>query len=254
MPDLLEERGSLLVAVLEAADGRVPVVAHTGAMTTADTVRLTVHAATVGAASAMVVLPYYELLTTREVEAHLGEVAAAVGIPLMYDNLPTATGVTLSVDELGSLARRGIIASVEDTGGDGVWFDQLLGRYGDDLQVLHGGDTLTFAALAAGAPGAVWGRSQRPARTCGRALRHRRAPAGPGPWPADLGADPRAHGLPGGRGVHAAGQGRLPPGRCHHRAPACIAAVARGRRAGLVGTPVGRRGPALTVHRHPVRA
>lgn len=153
----LEERESLLVTVLDAADGRVPVVAHTGAMTTADAIRLTVHAATVGAASAMVVLPYYEPLTIREVEHHLGEIATAVDLPLMYYNLPTATGVSLSVDQVGSLARRGIIASVKDTGGDGAWLDQLLGRYGDDLQVLNGGDTLTFAALAAGAPAAVWG-------------------------------------------------------------------------------------------------
>lgn len=153
----LEEREALLETVLDAVGGRVPVVAHTGAMTTDEAIRLTVHAATAGAASAMVVLPYYEPLTRDEVTGYLGDIASAVDLPLMYYNLPTATGVSLSVDEVGELARRGIIASVKDTGGDGAWFDQLLGRYGDDLQVLNGGDTLTFAALCAGAPAAVWG-------------------------------------------------------------------------------------------------
>ena len=152
-----DEREALLVSVLDAVGGRAPVVAHTGAMTTAEAIRLTVHAAAAGAASAMVVLPYYEPLTFAEAERYLGDIAAAVDIPLMYYNLPSATGVMLSVDEVGSLARRGIIASVKDTGGDAAWLDQLLGRYGDDLQVLNGGDTLTFAALAAGAPAAVWG-------------------------------------------------------------------------------------------------
>ena len=153
----LEEREALLVTVLDEVAGRVPVVAHTGAMTTDDAIRLTVHAAAAGAACAMVVLPYYEPLTRPEVTGYLGDIASAVDLPLMYYNLPTATGVSLSVDEVGELARRGIIASVKDTGGDAAWFDQLLGRYGDDLQVINGGDTLTFAALCAGAPAAVWG-------------------------------------------------------------------------------------------------
>jgi dihydrodipicolinate synthase/N-acetylneuraminate lyase len=146
-----------LVSVIDEVGGRVPVVAHTGAMTTAEAIRLTAHAAAAGAASAMVVLPYYEPLSSIEVERYLGDVASSVDIPLMYYNLPSATGVSLSIDELGSLARRGIIASVKDTGGDASWLDQLLGRYGDDLQVLNGGDTLTFAALTAGVPAAVWG-------------------------------------------------------------------------------------------------
>lgn len=153
----LEEREALLETVLDAVGGRVPVVAHTGAMTTAAAIRLSEHAATAGAACVMVVLPYYEPLTRDEVTGYLGDIASAVDLPLMYYNLPTATGVSLSVDEVGELARRGVIASVKDTGGDAAWFDQLLGRYGDDLQVLNGGDTLTFAALCAGAPAAVWG-------------------------------------------------------------------------------------------------
>ena len=89
------ERREVTEVTVEAAAGRVPVVAGTGALSTHETVELSVHAERAGATAVMVVPPFYEALSWRELLAHYTAVAEAISIPIMYYNLPSASGVTL---------------------------------------------------------------------------------------------------------------------------------------------------------------
>jgi 4-hydroxy-tetrahydrodipicolinate synthase len=145
------ERRQLTEATVEAAAGRVPVVAGTGALSTRETVELSRAAEQAGAAAVMVVPPFYDPLPWRELLAHYTAVADAIEIPIMYYNLPSATGVTLTAEQLRALP----IASLKDTGGDAKAATELLQTDGPTL--LNGWDTMTFAALAAGARAVVWG-------------------------------------------------------------------------------------------------
>jgi 4-hydroxy-tetrahydrodipicolinate synthase len=145
------ERRRLVEVTVEAAAGRVPVVAGTGALSTRETVELSLHAEAAGAAAVMIVPPFYEALSRRELRAHYTAVAGAIGIPIMYYNLPGASGVTLTADQLRELP----IACLKDTGGDAVLATELIQTDGPTL--LNGWDTLTFAALAAGVRAVVWG-------------------------------------------------------------------------------------------------
>jgi dihydrodipicolinate synthase/N-acetylneuraminate lyase len=138
------ERRQLVEATVEAAAGRVPVVAGTGALSTAETVALSVHAERAGAAAVMIVPPFYEALAWRELLAHYSAVAQAIEIPIMYYNLPSASGVTLTAEQLRALP----VTSLKDTGGDATAATELIQTDGPTL--LNGWDTLTFAALAAG--------------------------------------------------------------------------------------------------------
>ena len=145
------ERRQLVEATVVAAAGRVPVVAGTGALSTAETVELSVHAEQAGAAAVMVVPPFYDALGWRELHAHFTAVAGAIDIPIMYYNLPSASGVKLTPDQLRELP----VASLKDTGGDASWAAEVLA--GDGPTLLNGWDTLTFSALAAGVEAVVWG-------------------------------------------------------------------------------------------------
>jgi 4-hydroxy-tetrahydrodipicolinate synthase len=145
------ERRRLTELTIAAADGRVPVVAGTGALSTRETVALSVHAEQVGAAAVMVVPPFYEAPGWRELQAHYAAVADAVAIPIMYYNLPSATGVRLTAEQLRALP----IACLKDTGGDASAATELIQTDGPTL--LNGYDTQTFAALAAGVRAVVWG-------------------------------------------------------------------------------------------------
>src|SRR5918911_3988772 len=88
------ERRELVEVTVEAAAGRVPVVAGTGALSTRETVELSRHAEASGAAAVMVVPPFYDALSWPELLAHYAAVADAIAIPIMYYNLPSATGIT----------------------------------------------------------------------------------------------------------------------------------------------------------------
>jgi dihydrodipicolinate synthase/N-acetylneuraminate lyase len=145
------ERRLLIETTVEAAAGRVPVVAGTGALSTRETVELSVHAEQTGAAAVMIVPPFYDALSWPELLAHYSAVADAIEIPIMYYNLPGASGVTLSAEQLRQLP----VTCLKDTGGDAVAATELIQTDGPTL--LNGWDTLTFAALAAGVRAVVWG-------------------------------------------------------------------------------------------------
>ena len=145
------ERRQLVEVTVEAAAGRVPVVAGAGALSTRETVELSVHAERAGAAAVMIVPPFYDALSWRELRAHYTAVADAIAIPIMYYNLPSASGVKLTAEQLAELP----ITCLKDTGGDAVAATELIQTDGPTL--LNGWDTLTFAALAAGVRAVVWG-------------------------------------------------------------------------------------------------
>ena len=148
------ERRQLVEATIEAAAGRVPVVAGTTALSTRETVELSAHAEAAGAAAVMVAPPFYEPLSWRELYAHFAAVAEAIGIPIMYYNLPAATGVRLTAAQLRELQGAGVTC-LKDSGGDAIAATELIQTDGPVL--LNGADTLTFAALAAGVEAVVWG-------------------------------------------------------------------------------------------------
>jgi 4-hydroxy-tetrahydrodipicolinate synthase len=145
------ERRQLVEVTVQAAAGRVPVVAGTGALSTRETVELSVHAERAGATAVMIVPPFYDALSWRELLAHYAAVADAIEIPIMYYNLPSATGVKLTAAQLRELP----VTCLKDTGGDAVAATELIQTDGPTL--LNGWDTLTFAALAAGVRAVVWG-------------------------------------------------------------------------------------------------
>ena len=151
------ERRRLAEVTIEAAAGRLPVVVATGALSTHETVELSVHAERTGAAAVMIVPPFYDALSWRELLAHYRAVADRIAIPIMYYNLPSASGVTLDPGQFRELRRTARVTSLKDTGGDAVAATQVMHSGGDLPTLLNGWDTLTFAALAAGVRAVVWG-------------------------------------------------------------------------------------------------
>ena len=146
------ERKLLIETVVKAADGRVPVVAGTGALSTRETVELSVHAEQAGAAAVMIIPPYYDAPSWRELKAFFGAVADAISIPIMYYNMPGVSGTTLTAEQLAELPG---VTCLKDTGGDATFAQALF--HGDGPTLLNGFDTHTFHALATGVEAVVWG-------------------------------------------------------------------------------------------------
>ncbi|KAL4863616.1 hypothetical protein BDV12DRAFT_206373 [Aspergillus spectabilis] len=150
------ERKQLTELCVKFAGGRVPVVAGTGGLSTADAVELSVHAAQAGAAAVMVVPPFYDPVTLDELKELLLEIHTASKLPIMYYNIPAASGLTLSPTEIASLSSVGV-KYLKDTSGNAPALTELVFGLSEHITAFNGWDTLTFYGLAAGCPGGVWG-------------------------------------------------------------------------------------------------
>ncbi|MGP4030076.1 dihydrodipicolinate synthase family protein [Actinomadura sp. 3N407] len=153
----LAERKQLTEVCVEAAEGRVPVIAGTGALSTADAVELGAHAAEVGATALMVVPPFYDAPDLPQVRAYLKAVHDASGLPIVYYNIPAATGVNLTAGQIAELGDVEGVRYLKDTSGDAVALGELLQAHSGRITAFNGWDTLTFFGLVSGATGAVWG-------------------------------------------------------------------------------------------------
>ena len=153
-----DERRLVVEIVVDQAARRVPVIAQTGATSTAEAIRLSRHAQSVGVDVVMPVAPYYEPLSTDETLTYLRAVAGSVDIPVMLYNLPVATGVDLDPDTVGALAREvENIRYIKNTTIDMAQSAQLIHNHGDVISTFVGWDSLLLAALTEGAAGVMAG-------------------------------------------------------------------------------------------------
>lgn len=145
------------VAVATAA-GQVPVLA--GALDTG-TARVIDHAreaAKRGASAVVSTGPFYVAPHSDEVVRHFELVAAAVDVPVVGYDIPSATHTHLPFSAVARLAEMGTIAGLKDSSGDLTAFRRILGATaGTDFRVFTGSETVTDLALRLGAHGQVPG-------------------------------------------------------------------------------------------------
>lgn len=146
-----DEHKRVVELCIEAAAGRVPVMAGTGSNSTDEAIALTHHARRAGADAALVVTPYYNKPTQEGLYAHYKAITEAVDIPIFIYNIPGRSVVNMSVEIMARLAELPNIVGVKDATGDltrpslqrlkcGAGFIQLSGEDGTALGFnAHGG-------------------------------------------------------------------------------------------------------------------
>ena len=152
-----EEHRRVIELYVSAAAGRVPVVAGVGAMTTAGAIELVQHSERVGADAVMLVPPFYDPLDLATLKVFLADVAASTSLPIVYYNVPGATGIRLDADQVAELGSIEGVDYLKDTSGDAVTLTDLIVNRASDIKAFNGWDTLTFTGLALGAEASVWG-------------------------------------------------------------------------------------------------
>lgn len=95
-----EEHRRVVELVIEAAAGRVPVIAGAGSNSTDEAVQLAGHAENAGAAALLVVSPYYNRPSQEGIYQHFRQIDRAVGIPIIVYNIPPRSAVDISVETL----------------------------------------------------------------------------------------------------------------------------------------------------------
>jgi 4-hydroxy-tetrahydrodipicolinate synthase len=152
-----DERRAVLQTVLDAAKGRVPVVAGTNAGSTRDVIHYCRQAEELGAAGVLLAPPYYSLPTPDELFEHFRAVDGAIGIPIMLYNYPGRTGVDMRPDFIERLAALSNVRYVKESTGEIARISELLRRCGDRLDVFCGCDTVALESFLIGAIGWVGG-------------------------------------------------------------------------------------------------
>ena len=151
------ERERVVRVTLEAAAGRVPVVAGTNAGSTREVVEYSRQAERLGAVGVLLAPPYYSLPRPDELFEHFRAVNDAIGIPIMLYNYPGRTGVDMLPDLIERLATLANVRYVKESTGEIVRISTLIRRCGDRLGVFCGADTAALESFTLGAVGWVGG-------------------------------------------------------------------------------------------------
>ena len=150
----VEERSQLLEVAIDAAAGRIPVVAATGSQSHQETVALTVHAEAAGADAVLVVTPYYITPPQRGLVDYYVDVAQRTALPLLIYHIPGRAAVSIQIDTIERIADKvPHLVGVKHAANDLTLVTELLARFGFDFRIFAGLEELSFPLLAIGAAG-----------------------------------------------------------------------------------------------------
>ena len=155
------ERKQLCEAVVQAANGRVPVIAHAGALTTTEALELTVHARGAGAQAAALLPPFYYHYSDDALFAYFSTVAqAAPDFPIFLYNFPAVTGNAISPALVARLADAcPNIVGMKDSSGNLTTLLACADLHDGRFIKMVGSDGLILGALAMGVEGCVSGNA-----------------------------------------------------------------------------------------------
>jgi 4-hydroxy-tetrahydrodipicolinate synthase len=151
----MDEHCQAIAAVVERAAGRVPIIAGTGANSTAEATELTKCAQEAGADACLLVTPYYNKPTQEGLYLHHKAVAEAVPIPQILYNVPGRTAVDMLPDTVARLADIPNIVGIKEATGDLERTREILDRCGDSLDVYSGDDATALDLILIGAKGDI---------------------------------------------------------------------------------------------------
>jgi 4-hydroxy-tetrahydrodipicolinate synthase len=162
-----DEHRQVVRACIEAAKGRVPVVAGASSNNTAEAVGLVKFAEEVGAAAVLVVTPYYNKPTQRGLYEHFAAVARATSLPIVIYNIPPRSVIDMTPETMGRLAHDfANIVGVKDATGKVERVSEQRITCGKDFVQLSGEDASALGFNAHGGVGAISVTSNVAPRLC----------------------------------------------------------------------------------------
>ncbi|PWC49775.1 dihydrodipicolinate synthase family protein [Azospirillum melinis] len=154
-----DEKLAVAETCVEAADGKVPVLAHIGEISTNQTIALGKAVERLGVKAVSAITPSFIACSQAELVEHYRRVADALTVPVYLYNIPARTGNTLEPQTARILADHPNIIGIKDSAGSQESLDGFLAiaRERDDFDVLVGPDSLVLHGLRNGAAGCISG-------------------------------------------------------------------------------------------------
>lgn len=153
-----EEKRLVLKTAIEETNGRVPVYAGTGCVSTKETIEQSKMAMDLGADVLSIITPSFAMASQNELYDHYKTVAQAVDMPIILYNIPARTGNALTPATVGKLSEIPNIIGAKDSSGN---FVNILGYISatekNNFSILSGNDQLNLWTLKAGGVGGIAG-------------------------------------------------------------------------------------------------
>lgn len=150
-----EEKIELFKCVVEAAAGRIPVIAGTGSNNTKASISLTKLAEETGVDGIMLVAPYYNKPSQEGLYQHFKTIAQSTSLPVMLYNIPGRSVVNISVETIVRLSTIPNVVSIKEASGDLDAMAEIISKTPSDFTLYSGDDGLTIPVLAIGGAGVV---------------------------------------------------------------------------------------------------
>ena len=149
------EKVRVVELVVQAADGRVPVLAGAGGYDTRSATALAGDMARAGADGLLSVTPYYNKPTPEGLYRHYESLASATELPIVVYNVPGRTGCNVTPPTLRRLAEIPSVVGVKEASGDLGQMCEICRTMPEGFSVLSGDDAFTLALMALGGTGVI---------------------------------------------------------------------------------------------------
>lgn len=151
----IAENVKTILKTLEFADGRIPVIAGTGANATSEAITMTKLLNDSGVAGCLSVVPYYNKPTQEGMYQHFKAIAECTDIPQILYNVPSRTGSDLLPETVGRLAQISNIIGIKEATGDVSRVAKIKQAAGDDFIFLSGDDATGLESIKLGGQGVI---------------------------------------------------------------------------------------------------
>jgi 4-hydroxy-tetrahydrodipicolinate synthase len=151
-----EEHVAVVERAVELANGKIQVMAGTGANSTDEAIYLTKAAEHAGADASLQVAPYYNKPTQEGLFQHFRAIAKNTKLPIVLYSIPGRCGVEIAVETVARLAADcANVVGIKEAGGAPDRVSQLRATLGSKFSILSGDDSLTLPFMSVGADGVV---------------------------------------------------------------------------------------------------
>ncbi|MEC5342229.1 4-hydroxy-tetrahydrodipicolinate synthase [Brenneria populi] len=150
-----EEHGDVVMTTLELSDGRIPVIAGTGANATAEGISLTKRFHDTGVVGCLTVTPYYNRPTQEGLYQHFKAIAEHTDLPQILYNVPSRTGCDMLPETIARLSEIKNIVAVKEATGNLSRVSQIQELVSEDFILLSGDDASGLDFMQLGGKGVI---------------------------------------------------------------------------------------------------
>lgn len=150
-----EERLQTIECAVKVSNGRVPIIAGTGANNTKSVIEMNKKVEQLGVDGVLVVTPYYNKTTQKGLIMHYTEIAKNTTLPIILYNVPGRTGVSIKPETALELSKIENIVAIKEASGDLSHVAKIVNLCRDNLNIYSGNDDQVIPILSLGGIGVI---------------------------------------------------------------------------------------------------